>query len=136
YYSGSLNREKEGGTAPMRVSSSKRVPARPSRVILDRVMPAIDNGRFAARCCRNSAQAVEAVVICDGHEILKADLLFRHESTDSWKRRPMQAAGNDIYRAAFPPDRPGTWFYTVEAAIDHHESWRSAFIKKIQAGEA
>jgi starch synthase (maltosyl-transferring) len=120
----------------MRVLQTKRIPLRPARVVIDRITPAPDNGRFAARCCQGRPQTVEAVILCDGHEILKADLLFRHEGAPEWERLPMRNMGNDIYRASMTPDKPGTWFYTVEAAIDRYESWRAGFLKKLQAGEA
>jgi starch synthase (maltosyl-transferring) len=108
----------------------------PSRVIIDSVSPEIDGGRFPAKCVLGRALVVEAIILCDGHEILKADLLYRHESETIWRRSPMRALPNDRYGASLTVEHEGGYIYTVEAAIDRFAGWRDGFVKKLKAGEA
>lgn len=122
--------------AKLRAAGKPTGAPSPSRVIIDCISPNIDAGRFAAKCSLGKSFTVEATLLCDGHEILKADILYRHESETEWTRRPMDPLVNDGYAASFTPDRYGTYFYTVEAAIDRFAGWRYAYFKKADAGEA
>lgn len=108
----------------------------PSRVIIDSITPNLEDGRYAARRALGEAVHVEAVLLCDGHEILKADLLYRAADESAWRRVPMAAVENDRYRASFQPEKMGLYYYTVEAAIDRFAGWRDGFFKKWKAGEA
>jgi starch synthase (maltosyl-transferring) len=107
-----------------------------SRVIIDAVKPNIDHGRFAAKCALGHAITIEAVVLCDGHETLKVDLLWKPIDGHDWQRIPMAFVHNDTYRAAVLPPALGKYVYTVEASIDRYAGWRDAFFKKLAAGEA
>lgn len=108
----------------------------PSRIVIDRVTPALEGGRFAAKNVAGKPFTVSAVIICDGHEILKANLLWRHEDEARFDRVPMSFEGNDCYQAAFVPDEPGFYIYSIEAAIDRYAGWKNSFLKKLEAGEA
>ena len=51
------------------------------RVVIDRVGPEVDGGRFAVKRIRGDEVVVEADIICDGHEELDCRLHVRHGET-------------------------------------------------------
>ncbi len=107
----------------------------PSRVIVDSVSPSLDSGRFPAKRAQGERMDVSAVVLRDGHDKLKCDLLYRHESESEFMRTPMECPLNDTWLASFTADKLGFYYFTVEASLDRFASWRDGFIKKIEAGE-
>ena len=61
-----------------------------SRVIVERVTPEIDGGRFASKAIINEVIKVEADIIVDGHDNLAARLLFKHETDKNWSEVVME----------------------------------------------
>ncbi|UYN97785.1 MAG: alpha-1,4-glucan--maltose-1-phosphate maltosyltransferase [Enhydrobacter sp.] len=104
------------------------------RVVIDRVMPSVDGGRFAAKRIVDRPVTVEADIFADGHELLRAELLWRPVDETGWRRAPMAPVANDRWRAAFTPDRIGPWQFTVEAWIDGYGSLCHAIETKHRAG--
>jgi starch synthase (maltosyl-transferring) len=94
------------------------------RAVIENVRPQIDCGRFAIKRCIGDTATVEADVFCDGHDLARALLRFRHAAETGWRDIVMQPLGNDRFRAAFPVDRLGEYRYTVAAWADPFLSWR------------
>ncbi|HEY1500441.1 MAG TPA: alpha-1,4-glucan--maltose-1-phosphate maltosyltransferase [Acidobacteriaceae bacterium] len=105
------------------------------RVVIESVEPEIDAGRFPIKRFAGDTVEVEADVFADGHDHVAARLLFRFHEIPSWTMLPMQALGNDRWRAEFPVARVGEYFYTVAGWIDHFDTWRSDLEKRIAAGQ-
>ncbi|MGC2637256.1 MAG: alpha-1,4-glucan--maltose-1-phosphate maltosyltransferase [Acidobacteriaceae bacterium] len=105
------------------------------RVVIESVEPEIDAGRFPIKRVVGDSVAVEADVFADGHDHVAARLLFRYHQIPSWTAVPMQALGNDRWRASFPVVRLGEYLYTVAGWIDHFDTWRSDLEKRIAAGQ-
>lgn len=105
------------------------------RVVIAYVKPCLDAGEHAAKCALGHMMHVQAAVICDGHDFLKADLLYRRRGEEEWQHTPMKSLGNDLYEGDFTPEALGYWEYKVKAAIDRFTSWRDGLIKKLEAGE-
>ena len=105
------------------------------RVVIEAVTPEIDGGRFAIKRVAGDEVGVEANVFADGHDHVAAQLLFRFQEVPSWTAVPMQALGNDRWRAEFPVARVGEYFYTVTGWIDHFDTWRSDLEKRIAVGQ-
>jgi starch synthase (maltosyl-transferring) len=108
---------------------------RPSRVLIDRVEPSIDGGRFAAKRYVDEVAEIGAILLVDGHEKLKGRLLWRHESDSSYQSVALEPRVNDLWIARIQPKKTGLHFFTIEAAIDRFESWRTDLKKKIEAGQ-
>src|SRR5690606_30389534 len=53
-----------------------------------------------------------------------------------WQRTPLELGINDRWSGSFEVTSIGPWEYTLEAWIDHFESWREAVRKKNEAGLA
>ena len=96
-------------------------------------MPEIDSGRFPARRVVGEAVEVEADISGDGHAAVAAALLFRHERMPQWTSVPMALLVNDRWRGEFPVSELGRYIFTVEAWVDHFETWRRRLAKRIEA---
>ena len=108
----------------------------PSRVVVERVRPEIDAGRFPIKRTVGESVAVTAWAHADGHDVLAVVLQFRRvdgDGTPAWHERPMQPLGNDEWTATFDIERQAPYQYTVTAWIDGFGSWRKAVHAKVQA---
>lgn len=91
------------------------------RVAIEAVVPEVDAGRFPIKRIVGDEVVVEADVFADGHEPVRAVLLYRHERDRNWMEVPMEPLGNDRWRARFPVTELGTYVYTVEGWMDRPE---------------
>ncbi|MGE0525859.1 MAG: alpha-1,4-glucan--maltose-1-phosphate maltosyltransferase [Bdellovibrionales bacterium] len=108
---------------------------RPSRVIIDRLMPEIDAGRFAAKRFIDEPIEVSTILLVDGHDQVKGHLLYRHTSEPDPKALPLVPRGNDVWVARFQPEKLGRYYVSVEAALDRFGTWKSDVKKKLIAGQ-
>ncbi len=105
------------------------------RVIIERVIPQIDGGRFPAKRVLEETVKIEADIIADGHDHLAADLLYRKGGESEWRTMPMLLLVNDLWRAEFVLNTLGLYEFTVRAWIDRFDTWRSGLLKKYEAGQ-
>jgi starch synthase (maltosyl-transferring) len=106
------------------------------RVVIERVRPQIDCGRFSIKRIVGETVVVEADVFADGHDQVSCRLLYwREEDDETVQSSPMVAIGNDRWRGEFPVLKVGRYGYTVEGWIDHYKTWHSDLIKRIDAGQ-
>jgi starch synthase (maltosyl-transferring) len=105
------------------------------RVVIDRVRPEIDGGRFPIKRTVGEDVVVEADVFADGHDALSVLLQYRHEAHQQWTDIPMEFLENDRWRASFPVTTLGRYRYTVTGWVDHFVTWRQDLVKKIAAGQ-
>ena len=105
------------------------------RVVIDRVGPEVDGGRFAVKRVRGDEVVVEADIVCDGHEELDCRLHVRHGETGQWTVMPMECVGNDLWKASFIADRIGLWHYFLTARIDAFGTWLRDLGRRAQAGD-
>ena len=106
------------------------------RVVVDRVAPEIDGGRFPIKRACGEPVVVDADVFADGHDALSVRLCYRHEHAAAWTERPMEFVGNDHWRASFPTSQLGRYRYTVNGWVDHFATWRRNLAKKVEAGQS
>ena len=105
------------------------------RVIIEGVSPEIDDGLYPAKRVTGETAVVGADIFTDGADAIRVELCFRPKSSRAWKRVPMKFLVNDRWEAEFTPGAPGVWEFTVEAWVDHFQTWRRGLIKKIEAGQ-
>lgn len=98
------------------------------RVIIERVEPEIDAGRFPIKRAVGERVIVEADIFADGHDFISAVLKV---SDREW---PMKPLVNDRWRGEFSLSELGLHIYTIEAWINHFETWRRDLDKKLRAG--
>ena len=106
-----------------------------SRVIIEGVTPEVAAGRFPIKRIVGDETTVEANILTDGHDALSCSLLYRKEGAAGWTEVPMEALGNDRWRAAFKVNEVGRYRYTVEGWVDHFKTWARDFAKRVQAGQ-
>ncbi len=105
------------------------------RVVIERITPTVDAGRFAVKRTLGEQLSVEADVFADGHDAVGCRLLYRPDGVTNWQYTPMTPLGNDRWRGCFKAQQPGRTLYTVEAWVDHLETWRRDLSKRQAAGQ-
>jgi len=111
------------------------VTATPNRVVIENVLPAIDGGRFPVRRTVGEEVRVTADIHTDGHDMIRAFLLYRHEEEAEWREVPMRPLVNDRWAGSFRVDRVGRYRFTVEGWIDRFASWRRDLGRKAEADQ-
>src|SRR4051812_5855518 len=107
----------------------------PSRVVVEGVQPAVDDGRFPAKRTVGEGVAVEADIHADGHEVLAAVVRYRPAGAGEWTEVPMTARANDRWSSQFLVTKLGFYEYTVQAWIDRFAGWRRDLGKRVDAGQ-
>jgi starch synthase (maltosyl-transferring) len=134
------------------------------RVVVERVRPQIDAGRFAAKRIVGDTVTVRADVFADGHDVIIAVLRDRSlrsvapgssdpgnegeglktlalrtvaSGTEGWRETPMAlvAPGTDEWSATFTADALGWHEFTVTAWVDAFATWRRELTLKADAAQ-
>jgi starch synthase (maltosyl-transferring) len=105
-----------------------------NRVVIERVSPEIDGGRFPIKRIVGDTLVVEADVFADGHDQIACQILYWQDEKKP-KTSPMKALGNDRWRGEFSVQELGRYHYTVEGWIDRFETWRVELAKRVAAGQ-
>ncbi len=103
------------------------------RVSIQRVRPAVLDGRHPAKAIVGMPIEVRADIVCDSHEVLAAVVRFQAGDAGAWTETPMRHVINDVWTAEVVPEELGTHRFTVEAWVDHVATWRRDLMKKIDA---
>jgi len=105
------------------------------RVIIERVSPEVDAGRFAIKRIVGDELRVRADIYADGHDSLGARLLWRREEERSWNEAPMRLDNNDRWEGRFKLEKLGRYLYTIVAWMDAFGSWGKDLKKRADAGQ-
>jgi starch synthase (maltosyl-transferring) len=104
--------------------------------VIEKVTPVVDGGRYPIKRTVGEDVVVEADVFADGHDCVGVALLSRRDGELEWHETPMTFLMNDRWQASFQTVELGRYVYTVTGWVDHFQTWRQGFIKKIDAGQA
>lgn len=105
------------------------------RIVIERVSPSVNGGRFPIKRISGQPVRVEADVYMDGHDVIAAEVLWRAASETEWRSLPMQHMDNDRWQAMFHAGQPGRYCYTVRAWRDGWQTHQDAMRKKQAAGQ-
>ncbi|WP_299701622.1 alpha-1,4-glucan--maltose-1-phosphate maltosyltransferase [uncultured Pontibacter sp.] len=105
------------------------------RVIIENVKPQVNCGQYPIKRVVGEEVTVTADVFGDGHDEVKAVLLYRHAKKKKWNEVPMQFLGNDRWEVTFAPDSMGTFEYTLQGWVDHFYTWQKGLKKKFEANQ-
>ena len=105
------------------------------RVVIERVEPEIDGGRFPIKRTVGERVRVRADIFADGHDLLGAAILFRAADKTEWIEEPMHLVENDRWEGTFKVDALGRYAYTVIAWVDHLRTWNTDLLKRAEAGQ-
>lgn len=106
-----------------------------SRVVIENVQPELNCGHFPIKRVVGEKVSVEADVFADGHDHVRARLLWKRDCEDCWQQVEMAPLGNDRWRGEFAVERLGRYVYTIAGEIDHYGTWRSDLEKRMDAGQ-
>lgn len=104
-----------------------------ARVIIENVQPQIDCGRYPAKFTVGEMVKVSADIFGDGHDHIRAQVLFRHETRESWSVLEMKHQNNDSWATSFQVKDKGFYLFSIRAWVDHFETWYDGFKKKAEA---
>lgn len=107
-----------------------------NRVIIENVKPEIDHGRFYIKRVAGERVDVSADIFSDGHDAIRASLLYKHEKDRRWTEVYLLDQPNDVWTGSFKVEKTGFYHYKIEAWMDHLLNWRHGFRKKYDDGQA
>ncbi len=105
------------------------------RVVIDYVSPQINNGDVFIKRVVNEIINVDAHVLVDGHDVIAASVLYKHEKAKIWKEVRMQLIGNDEWNASFYVEKQGFYTYKIQGWVDHALNWQHGIERKIEDGQ-
>ena len=122
------------------------------RIVIEGIKPQVDCGRFAVKAVVGDRIEVGADIWKDGHDLLKAAVLWRKmepaewligasprkpDLSKSWREAPLTSRFelNDRWFGSFVPTENGPHAYTVLAWTDVFGTWRDELKKKAGAGQ-
>lgn len=104
-----------------------------ARVIIENVQPVVDNGLHMAKRTVGESVTVTASIFGDGHDHIRAEVLYKKQGAKAWEKVELQATYNDEWSASFYVLETGIYVFTIHAWIDHFETWYDGFKKKAAA---
>jgi starch synthase (maltosyl-transferring) len=105
------------------------------RVVIERVEPEVDGGRFPIKRTVGEEVQVRADIYADGHDLLGAMLLYRTAGESAWAEVPMRMVNNDRWGARFRVKTLGRYVYTIVAWVDAFRTWSADLQKRAAAGQ-
>lgn len=102
-----------------------------TRIIIENVLPQLNNGSFAIKRIVGQKVTVTAEVFSDGHDVVESCVKFKHESEKNWSEVRMTHIQNDEWHAEFHVQKQGKYTYFVEAWVDYALNWQHGTIRKI-----
>ena len=103
------------------------------RVVIDHVKPEINGGLFPIKRTAGEKVEVTANLFADGHDQLRAEVLYRSESQHDWQRVEMRPLGNDRWAGTFSIKATEDYLYTVRAWPDPFQTWVHDLRKRREA---
>lgn len=105
------------------------------RVVIARVEPEIDAGRFPIKRTIGERVQVRADIFADGHDKLEALLLYRSSSESAWREEEMRLVENDRWEAQFRVESLGRYQYTIVGWVNDFATWGGGLEKRFAAGQ-
>jgi starch synthase (maltosyl-transferring) len=106
-----------------------------NRAVIENVQPQVGCGRFPIKRIIGDRVTVTADIFVDGHDILYAVLRHKSAAQKDWDEVPMEALPNDVWQGEFSVTSEGRHLYTLQAWIDHFQSWARDLRKKFEAAQ-
>jgi len=99
------------------------------------VGPQVEGGHLPIKRVVGEKVSVTAHIFSDGHDKIRAELLYRTEGQRDFKASKMVCTINDEWKSNFEITELKTHYYTVRAWLDHFGTWRDNLKKKVAAGQ-
>ncbi len=107
------------------------------RLWIGDVTPRLACGEFPAKAVVGEDVPIAAVAFVDGHQAMGCHVVWHDPGG---KPRPearmaLTDVGADRWSATIRPDAVGLWTFSISAFADPYLTWRSAVMKKMEAGQ-
>jgi starch synthase (maltosyl-transferring) len=116
--------------------ASSATPTGQPRVWVEHISPTLDAGPYAIKRVLGDEVAVEADLVCDGHDSVTGRVLYRAHGADDYREVRMRPLVNDRFAASFKVDRLGVWEFVVEGCVDAFATFERALTRKREGGSA
>jgi len=103
------------------------------RVIIENVKPEINHGMFPVKRVVGDVVNVSADIFSDSHDMIRAELIYKHQDNPGWHSVEMKPGVNDRWEASFITSKKGIYHYSVHGWIDRFKTWHRDLVKKIDA---
>jgi starch synthase (maltosyl-transferring) len=104
-------------------AAAGRAPRGGARIVIERVYPEFDGGRYAIKRVVGDHLDVWADIFRDGHDVLGAAILYQPEGASRWHSAPMRFFDNDRWTGTIELTENRRYRYTIEAWTDLYASW-------------
>ncbi len=108
---------------------------RQERVVIDAVHPQVECGRFFIKRVVGETVTVSADVLPDGHDVMQAEVLYKHQGERQWRQVRMHPLGNDRYQASFTVEKQGLYQYKIRGWVDYALNWQHGIEAKLRDGQ-
>ena len=105
------------------------------RVVIEKMTPQLHCGAFFIKRVVGETGHVTADVLGDGHDVIQAELQFKHEKERKYSAARMQHMGNDAFSASFSVEKQGYYTYRIAGWVDHALNWQHGIEAKIKDGQ-
>lgn len=105
------------------------------RVVIDHVSPEINGGEFSIKRVVGQVVKVSADVLADGHDVVAASVLYKHENEKKWQESRMDPGHNDDWFGSFKVEKQGYYAYKIECWVDYALNWQHGIGRKIADGQ-
>ncbi len=102
------------------------------RVIIENVNPQIQCGAFFIKRVVGEKVIVYADIVGDGHDVVQAEVQFKHESDKKFAAVRMEHLGNDVNSATFTVAKQGFYEYKVAGWVDNALNWQHGIVAKLK----
>ncbi len=106
----------------------------PSGILIERVWPELDCGRYPVKREVGDLLEVSADIFKEGHDQIAAVLRYRRWYDDEWAEAEMRFVDNDRWSGSVLLADNTRYRYTIEAFPDRYGTWRDEVAKKAEAG--
>ncbi len=106
-----------------------------NRVLVEKLYPMVDDGRYPVKRTVGERVEVSADIIADGHDFLRANVLYKKPGSTKWFQTPLSQKDNDSWEGSFMVDKEGHHSFKIEAWVDHFLTWYNGVLKKAEAGQ-
>jgi len=108
---------------------------RQQRVVIENVSPQIQCGTFFIKRIVGEKVTVYADVLPDGHDVIQAEILYKHEKDKKFSEVRMQHQGQDVFFESFTVLKQGYYEYKVQGWVDHPLNWQHGIEAKLKDGQ-
>jgi len=100
-------------------------------VVIDHVSPQIKGGELSIKRVVGQLVHISADILADGHDLLAASILFKHQNEKKWSGVRMTPGHNDDWFGSIKVEKQGVYTYKIQGWVDYALNWQYGIGRKI-----